>query len=361
MKIKTKLLLGFGLLFLVVVFFGIVSIYYIEDISEYSKTTVKNNYETLTFTRDMRAVLDENDLPLSATGTAAFDNALKKQENNITEPGEKEATAGVRTAFAQITDPNSNITSKQQAERTARLQLKTIEGLNMKAIVQKNNSIHDTVSKATFYLGGIVFVTFLILFVFIINFPGFILNPLNQFIDGVHEIGQKNYDARLEFKTGDEFAALAIEFNQMAANLSDMENKSLTKIISGENQVKILMEETPDAVIALNEKQEILFINSVARGILKMDDKPVNGQPIHDVVKSSNLLNAILDSKDGEHGVRLSLDGKASKYQVKKFEIVVPNLKPKPFDTLQFSGYTAGMIYVLKNIEQGQPDAVKAG
>src|ERR1700733_586807 len=243
MKIKTKLLLGFGLLFVVVVFFGIVSIYYIEDISEYSKTTVKNNYETLTFTREMRAVLDENDLPLSSAAAAAFDSALKKQEHNITEPGEKEATAGVHKAFSEITDPNSALSAKQQAARTARFQLKTIEGLNMKAIVQKNNYIHDTVSKATFYLGGIVFVTFLILFVFIINFPGFILNPLNQFIDGVHEIGQKNYDVRLEFKTGDEFAALAVEFNAMATDLSDLENKSLTKVISGENQVKILMEE----------------------------------------------------------------------------------------------------------------------
>ena len=359
MKIKTKLLLGFGLLFVVVVFFGIVSIYYIENISEYSKTTVKNNYETLTFTRDMRAVLDENDLPLTAAAATAFDNALKKQENNITEPGEKEATAGVRTAFSQITDPNAALPAKQQAERTARLQLKTIEGLNMKAIVQKNNSIHETVSKATFYLGGIVFVTFLILFVFIVNFPGFILNPLNQFIDGVHEIGQKNYSARLEFNTGDEFAALAIEFNQMADHLSELENTSLTKIISGENQVKILIEEMPAAVFAVNEKQEILFMNGEARRLFKINDRPINGQPINDVVKSSNLLNSILESKDGEHGVRLSHDGKAAKYQIKKFELVVPNLKPKPMD-LQFAGYAAGMIYILKGTEQAQPDAVKA-
>jgi nitrogen fixation/metabolism regulation signal transduction histidine kinase len=360
MKIKTKLLLGFGLLFVVVVFFGIVSIYYIEDISEYSKTTVKNNYQTLTFARDMRAVLDENDLPLSAAAAAAFDNALKKQENNITEPGEKEATAGVRKAFSDITDQQSGLAQKQQAERTARLQLKTIEGLNMKAIVQKNNYIHDTVSKATFYLGGIVFVTFLILFVFIINFPGFILNPLNQFIDGVHDIREKNYDARLEFNTGDEFAALAREFNAMAAGLSEQENASLTKIIAGENQLKIVIEEMNAPVFGLNEKQEVLFMNTKARAILKVDDKPVNGLPIRDVVKSINLLTSILESKDGERGVRLSHDGQASKYQVKKFEIVVPNLKPKPFETLQFASYAAGMIYLLKNIEDAQPDTVKA-
>jgi NtrC-family two-component system sensor histidine kinase KinB len=207
MKIKNKLLLGFGLLFVVVVFFGAVSIYYIEEISENSKITLKNNYETLTFTREMRAVLDENDLPLSPGASATFDNALKKQENNITERGEKEATGNVRKAYSSLIDPSQSIPQKLQDERNIRLYLKTIDGLNMQAIVLKNNYIHSTVSEATFYLGGIVFITFLILFVFIVNFPGFILNPLNKFIEGVQGISQKNYDIRLEFKTSDEFAA----------------------------------------------------------------------------------------------------------------------------------------------------------
>jgi len=81
MKIRKKLFLGFGLLFIVVLFFGAVSIYYVEEISETAKVTLKNNYETLTFTRAMRSVLDENDLPLTSQAAATFDNALKKQEN----------------------------------------------------------------------------------------------------------------------------------------------------------------------------------------------------------------------------------------------------------------------------------------
>jgi NtrC-family two-component system sensor histidine kinase KinB len=360
MKIKTKLLLGFGLLFAVVVFFGIVSVYYIDDISTYSKTTVKNNYETLTFTRDMRAVLDENDLPLSATAVASFENALKKQESNITEPGEKEATAEVRKAFAGITDQQSGLAEKQQAEKTARLQLNTIEGLNMRAIVQKNNYIHQTVSKATFYLGGIVFITFLILFVFIINFPGFILHPLHQFVDGVHEIRQKNYDKRLEFKTSDEFAELAIEFNAMAAGLSELDSQSLTRVISGENQVKILIAEMPGAVFGLNEKREVLFMNEEARDILKVGNVHVNGMLISDVVKNGNLLTMITESENGEQNVTVSHGGKSSKYQIKKYELVVPNVKPKPLDTLQFASYSAGMIYILQHMGQAHSDAVKA-
>ena len=41
MKIRKKLFLGFGLLFVVVLFFGAVSIYYVEQISETAKVTFK--------------------------------------------------------------------------------------------------------------------------------------------------------------------------------------------------------------------------------------------------------------------------------------------------------------------------------
>jgi len=350
MKIKTKLLIGFGLLFLVVVFFGVVSVYYIEDISENSNKTLKNNYETLTFTREMRAVLDENDLPLSVKAAQAFDSALKKQEGNITEPGEKEATAGVRAAFGQLTNA-ATANDQQKAEKDIRSGLKTIDGLNMKAVVDKNEHIRATVNNAMLYLGAIVFVTFLILFIFIVNFPGFILNPLNQFISGVHEIGEKNYDARLEFKTGDEFADLAVEFNTMAANLAERDNDSTIRILTCENELKILAEEIPAAVIALNQKQEVLLINPAARKILKIDDKPLNGLPIHDVVKGNHLLAAILESKDG---------AKISNHKVKNFEIVVPNLKPTPFEALQFASYTAGKMYILTAINDEAHNTVKS-
>lgn len=348
MKIRTKLLIGFGLLFVVVVVFGIVSVYYIQDISRYSNATLKNNYNTLAYTHEMRSVLDENDLPLSASATASFINALNKQEHNITEPGEKEATAAVSKAFVQMTAATTSLADKQQAEKTLRRQLQIVDGLNMKAVVQKNTSVTTTVSNATLYLGGIVFVTFLILFVFIINFPGFILNPLNQFIDGVRELSHKNYNMRLEFETGDEFAELAVQFNKMASGLAENDNKRLSKILAGENQVKILMEEIADAAIGLNERHEILFVNSAARKVLHIGDKIVNRQPIDSVVDNSSLLKALLESKAGEKSK------KVGQYNLRCFEIVVPNLHPGAMDTLQFAGYSAGMIYFLKRSEKAE-------
>jgi len=349
MKIKKKLLLGFGLLFIVVLIFGAISVYYIKVISETSNVTLKNNYKTLTFTRDMRSVLDENDLPLTSSVSSTFDQALQKQENNITEPGEKTATSSLRHAFTLLIDPSSDLNQKQQAERNARLQLKKIEELNMHAIELKNEYTHSTVSKATLYLGGMVFITFIILFILIVNFPGFILNPLRELADGLHQVSKKNYDTRLKFNTSDEFTQLAEAFNIMAVNLGEQENADLTKIIAADLRIKMLIEEMQDAVLGVNEKQEILFINHEAKKILNLGEKSVIGQSVLELSKSSHLLKMILDNNDDENPLKINQDGQMLHLHQKSLEVVVPNLKTD-FDTLQVAGYPAGVIRILKKI-----------
>ncbi len=354
MKIRKKLFFGFGLLFIVVLFFGAVSIYYVEQISETAKVTLKNNYETLTFTREMRSVLDENDLPLAPRAADAFNKALKKQENNITEHGEKEATAGVRKDFGLLIDPAQSATQKQATERNMRSLLKTIEGLNMQAIVLKNDATHATVNKATLDLGAMGFVTFLILFILISNFPGFIINPLNQFAEALHDISNKNYNTRLHFKTSDEFVQLSHAFNTMAEKIGELENTGLTKIMTGDIRIKTLIEETQDAVIGTNEKQEVLFVNAAARKILNLDEKQMVGKPLSGLLKNSHLLKTIIDNKNPDDPLKVATGGKVSYFRQKSIEIVVPNLKPNPLDTVQFSGYTAGMIYILKDVSELQ-------
>lgn len=350
MKIKNKLLFGFGLLFFVVLVFGLVSIYYIKVISETSSITLKNNYATLKFTRQMRAVLDENDLPLPLQAAKTFDEVLKKQENNITEPGESAATGNLRKAFGLLTDSSSALNQKQQAERNARLQLKNIEGLNMHAIELKNNYTHSTVDKSAFFLGSMVFITFLILFILIVNFPGFILNPLQQLENGLLQVSQKRYSTRLFFKTSDEFTSLAEEFNTMVANLSELENANLSQLIAAELRIKLLIEEMSEAVLVINEKQEILFINQGAKKILNLGNKSVTGQSVEELSKSNKLLKMILENKDTENPFKANLFDKASHFQQKTLEIVVPNLNPD-LDGLAIAGYSAGTILVFKEVK----------
>jgi len=264
MNIKTKLRLGFGFLFLVVIGFGGISLYHINQISERSKVILKDNYKSLMYVNEMRIALDNENGNINLNNNSAFDKALKLEENNVTETGEKNAVIALRKAFTTIKSQNISSDQKNDAMAQIRLQLRNIDELNMDAIVRKNDNATKATEKATIYLSVTAFVSFLILFTFIVNFPGFIANPLKELLEGIKEISRKNYKQKLEFKGNDEFSELALAFNKMAVELKNWDNTNVAHLKSEKLRIETIIEQMQDAIIGLNEKQEILFLNKVA-------------------------------------------------------------------------------------------------
>jgi NtrC-family two-component system sensor histidine kinase KinB len=352
MKIKNKLRLGFGFLFVVVMFFGAVSIFYIHEISDSAKVILKNNYESLSFAREMRTVLDENKLPLNETAKAQFAKQLQAQEANITEKGEPEATNALKQAFDTLQLANATLVQQDQAQYNARAQLRKIEKLNMQSIVRKNDRAQESVKKATLFLGLVGSFSFLVLFSFSVNFPGFIADPLKALLEGIREISQKNYNQHLEFNKNDEFADVAVAFNDMANRLNEWENTNLAKVLSEKQRIETIIEQMQDAIIGLNEKQEILFINTVAENILNIKEQKIVGQPAEKFTASNDLFKSILASNGGIKSFKIALAGKESYFQLESREIVIPNLNPQQSDIITLASKSAGKVYILRNITE---------
>lgn len=351
MKIKNKLRLGFGFLFVVVLFFGAVSLFYINEISESAKIILKNNYETLSFSREMRTVLDESSLPLTGQAKADFETNLVKQEHNVTEPGEGESTAALRKSFS-ILSTKTSAQQLQTAEHDARAQLRKIELLNMQAIVRKNEKAQASVKKALIFLGLVGTFTFLVLFSFSVNFPGFIANPLRELIDGIKEISQKNYNRQLHFDKKDEFAEVALAFNDMAERLKDWENSNVAVVLSEKQRIETIIEEMQDAIIGLNERGEILFINTVAENILNLNEQKLVGQPVEKFTVNNDLFKTIIESGAQAKPFKIALNGKESYFQLESREIVIPNLVRNVEDPIAVANRSVGRVYVLRNITE---------
>jgi NtrC-family two-component system sensor histidine kinase KinB len=351
MKIKNKLRLGFGFLFIVVLSFGAVSLYYIHEISDSAKVILKNNYETLSFAREMRTILDENKLPLNHSAINDFNRELIFQEGNITEKGEAAATTKLGKAFKVLADRSSGADEQVIAQHDARAQLRQIERLNMQAIVRKNNIAQVSVEKATLFLGLVGSFTFLVLFSFSVNFPGFIANPLKALLDGIREISRKNYNQHLNFRENDEFADVAAAFNDMTARLKDWESSNLATVLSEKQRIETIIEQMQDAIIGLNEKGEILFINTVAENILNLDEKNLIGQLADKFTATNDLFKSIIENTS-LNSFKIALNGKESYFQLERREIVIPNLNPNPADVLKYGSKSVGRVYVLRNITE---------
>jgi NtrC-family two-component system sensor histidine kinase KinB len=350
MKVRTKLRLGFGFLFLVVLFFGATALFYIRDISENSNVILKNNYESLSFAREMRGILDDNELPLNQTTIEKFNDYLLKQEANITEPGENRRTHQIRTGLDYLT-ATTDINKQKYAIRLIRRSLRDIEFINMQAIVRKDNNARASVNRATLFLGLVGTFTFLVLFSFSVNFPGYIANPLRALLEGIREIGQKNYSKRLHFEQNDEFAEVANAFNLMATKLNDWENSNLATVISEKRRIETIIDQMQDAIIGINEKQEILFMNDAARKTLNITDDKIIGKNADQLVKSNDLFKSILKEEATIRPFKIVLDNHESFFQLQRSDIVVPDID-KSEGALQLASRSAGKVYILKNITE---------
>ncbi|MBG6235068.1 PAS domain S-box-containing protein [Pedobacter sp. CAN_A7] len=348
MKIKTKLYLGFGFLFVMVMLFGAFSLIFVNKISTSAKVVLKDNYKTLQYTRNMRAILDENSLPLSEKAEVLFTKQLAGEQKNLTEQGEAEAVHKLEAAFKQIVDPALAVPLKQSALREARRQIKLIDELNMNAIVRKNGATQAAVDKATLYIIFSASACFLILLSFSVNFPGFVANPLKEFSEALKEISKKNYKQRLQFKGHDEFSELATEFNVMAAKLNHWENSSLSEISSEKLRIEAIIEHMQDAIIGVNERNEFLFLNKIAGQLLNLNVKETIGLNASDVMNKNDLLKKILQMESLEKPLKIYADNKESYFQLERRQILVP--AGVSVQEASSVGQAAGEVYILKNI-----------
>lgn len=350
MKIKTKLRLGFGFLFLVVLFFGSMSLYYMNKISVSSKVILKDNYKSIRFTGEMRTILDDFQLPLPEPVIRKFRAFLAEEQKNVTEKGEGQAVLALTNAFKRLSDPLTDMREKEQGLQQARQQLRLIDQFNMGAIVRKNDAAQRGVEQAASYLIFTASMCFLILFSFIVNFPGFVANPLRELSEAIKEISRKNYKQHLDFKGTDEFAELADAFNAMALQLNHWENSNLAKLQSEKLRIEAIIEQMHDAIIGLNEKKEILFLNKEAGQLLQLNQQETVGMDAAALMEKNDLLRGILQIENTDKPMKIYADNKESYFQLERRVIMVQNLDDQSGQVLTQTGKAAGEVYILKNI-----------
>jgi len=348
MKIKTKLRLGFGFLFIIVLSFGLIALFLLNELSDKSKIILKDNYKSLKYVSTMRKVIDENAFPLTPEKAQVFEQNLKAEGTNLTENGEKLAfqklESTYKTSVARGVQENSI-----KALRSA---LQKIETVNMKAIYDKNEMANAASARANLYISIAAVLSFLILFTFIVNFPGFVANPLAEFSSAIKQISKKNYKQRLHFKNHDEFTELADAFNGMVVKLNEWENSNLSKIKSEKSRIEAIIAQMQDAIIGLNEKGEILFLNHLAAQLMNLEAEKIIGQNVAELIKKNELLKRIIKPETADKTLKIYADEKESYFLLEHREIFIPNYEDQEEKTLKSPVRSAGSVFVLKNITQ---------
>ncbi|HEY2348143.1 MAG TPA: ATP-binding protein [Puia sp.] len=303
-KLKTKLTAGLVFLFGVILLFGVLGTININLLSRDADLILKDNYNSIIYCNDMMKALETVDVHKDAIDK--FEENLKKQELNITEPGEKDQTEEIRRNFEELKadpkDPSNYIEIRQSIIQ--------VLDLNASAIYHKNIVAQETARNAKRWLAIIFTILIMVSFTFIFNLPGIISRPIQSLSDGIKEIANKNYSKRIYLKQKDELGDLAIAFNTMAEKLDLYEHSNLAKMQFEKSRIETIINQMRDGIIGLDAKKNILFLNEVAQKLMGLKESDTIGKYAPDIALKNDLMRKLLQTDADKKDLKIYLDDK---------------------------------------------------
>src|SRR5208337_1357217 len=210
MKLKKKLSLGLGFLFVIIFALAIFCSYYIQKLSKESDNILRDNYESIVYSKKMFLALDDmknsisnklfnsnkdidtskHYLNLFEAGKTEFDKNLKAENNNITEINEKEYVEMLNKHYVvflnlcrQINrgrgDNTMYFNEFLPAYEKLKQTINNINDINMQAVVRKNLLTKQHSSNIMSLMAIIGTICIILAFGYFWYFPFYISNSLS--------------------------------------------------------------------------------------------------------------------------------------------------------------------------------------
>lgn len=345
MKIKTKLTLGVGLLFILILLLSIVGAFNINALKADTENILTANYNSLEYSRNMLTALESD----ASDAKQVFELNLLKQEKNNTEIGEADATNELRNTFEKFKQGADSLSIKSAIRES----LLKVMDLNMEAIQRKSGIAKSTAEKAVFWIAISGTLCFLIAFVLLVNMPSNIANPIKELTESIRQIAEKNYSERVHFEGHNEFGQLASSFNTMAQKLEEYNTSNLAKLMMEKQRIETLINNMHNPVIGLDENLKVIFINNEALKISGLKKEEVADKQVQDVAIHNDLIRSLIqdlimpsDNRNKlQQPIKIYADNKESYFEK---EIVSITITP----TAENHSKHIGDVILLQNITQ---------
>jgi len=346
MKIKTKLTLGVGLLFLLIILLSIVSVRSVLELKADTNNILQANYKSMDYARKMLLSLDEQNT--DPTAKKRFNENLLMQRNNITEPGEREITERLADHVRQM---KLSTAGNDTALQMIRQDLLEIMQLNMAAIQRKSELADRTSNTALLWIIGTGAACFLIAFVLLVQLPRNIARPIRELTESIRQIASRNYKQRVAFESHSEFGDLARSFNTMAEKLDEYNSTQLAEVLYEKKRIETLINNMNDPVVGLDENGKIVFVNEEAINILGLKKTHLVGRSSQEIALTNDLLRNLIrdipglggNSEKPDPSMRIFSGGKEQYFEK---ELVGISVAPTGENERQ----QIGNVIILRNI-----------
>jgi PAS domain S-box-containing protein len=307
MTLRGKLLLAQAPLAIALAVVGLVAAANISSLGEYSRAILKDNYRSVLAAQRMKEALERlQDLAaqrLLGLETAArvadvarnrqrFEDELRVQEGNLTEPNEGAASQRLRTAWVRYLEAFDHLRSGDDAGARAYYRdeleprfaavhegTEEILTINQDAMVLKSERARRVAERVTVVTIVVALAAMLLGALLAWMLTSRLLQPLGLLSRAVHHIGEGDFEARVDVAGTDELAQLAHTVNTMAGRLSQYRRSSLGELLLAQQASQATIDGLPDPVVVFDLHGAVVTINTAAETLLGLGAKPLTELP----------------------------------------------------------------------------------
>jgi NtrC-family two-component system sensor histidine kinase KinB len=299
MAFKKKILIGYGIIFLLMGLVVAWAVIHLVMLGKASDAILKENYRSILAAENMVDALERQDSAILLffmgdqhqgiaqfrENEAVFLEWLARAKDNITIPGEAELVKALesdctayRRRFSELTDlrdrstPLNGLSVYQETVYPLFIQVRkkcmdlrylneeTMYKASIQAGMVSKQAIGSTVVVAVSALA--------VALVFCLVLANRIVRPLQHFMSASRRISSGDYTARVPVETGDELGLLAGEFNRMADQVRQYHEMNIEQIISEKNKGDAILSSIEDGLLVFDTRLKATGINPAARRML---------------------------------------------------------------------------------------------
>ncbi len=292
-SLRSKILLGFTVILLIMFFATLWSIYNFYYLNESIKKTMQENYTSIIAADNIGRTLDEQLQAIVIMYNQNFEQGEKLFQKNrgdfyfwydrarlsVITTEEKNILDTLNIEYQKflkdISDIDYNIyrPEKYPALKTDYVrfvnEIQAIKKINYGILEINHLSLNNSVSNvkgitqsATIAILIILFSAIGISLTFGSRFSDYIVKPITKLRESVTHIAEGNFDERIEIdENADEINSLAEEFNKMSEKLQVYERLNLNKILYEKKKSELIIESMNEPVLLVDEKFNIILSN----------------------------------------------------------------------------------------------------
>jgi two-component system, NtrC family, sensor histidine kinase KinB len=294
-SLRKKLVFSYALLIAILMVVSLWGVYHFVHLGRAVDTILVHNYKSILAAENMKEALERQDSSAMffiaghaekarqqfATHVERFSEELRVVASNITEPGEEQLIADIRTKYSAykqeiegfLNPPKPTPSFEQSRFYFERLEpaflalkfrLDDLLRLNQQAMVAASERATSQSWRAQVSTAALAAIALLFALFFAWRFTAYLIDPITALTGKAKRIAEGDFEQHLGINSQDEIGVLAAEFNRMAIRLRDLRQSDYWRILIEQKKSDAVIDSIFEPVIVTDARGRVTKLNRAA-------------------------------------------------------------------------------------------------